>query len=489
MEHNLRPPGDPKAALSTANVAQASGKNTRLWLLFGTAITLLLVVLLVLPAIVSEPTNTQQTPVVEVVQAAPEEAPQTETTANQLRADAEHALQDFLRLQAQPDLNNAEIWSADAWYKAMDTSHQGDEAFGQGSFAAALKAYESAGAQLQSILDNRDQTQQQSLAEGWQHLQNNAIKEATKAFERVLAMQADHQQAQLGIERASVRMQVLEQMDEGQQAEIGAKLKLAAQAYMAALQLDARYVPAQEALKRVENELSNLAFQDSMGRALQALDNGRFASAEKALNEAARISPGDQAVKDVRQRLITARRQDSLMKLRVKSEQLVSNEDWTTAAQTYRQALKIDPKASYASIGLARAQKKQQLHQQLDHYLADTTRLFSDEPLGNARQLLAANQQIIPTEPLLCAKTTRLKEAARLAVLPVDLLILSDNLTQVTIYKIGRLGNFEQKQLSLRPGKYTITGSRQGYRDVLKVIELKPGSPGQSLEIRSGESI
>jgi len=129
------------------------------------------------------------------------------------------------------------------------------------------------------------------------------------------------------------------------------------------------------------------------------------------------------------------------------------------------------------------------LHQQLDHYLADTTRLFSDEPLGNARQLLAANQEATTGEPLLAAKVAKLQEAVRLAVLPVDLLILSDNLTQVTIYKIGRLGNFEQKQLSLRPGKYTITGSRQGYRDVLKVIELKPGSQGQSLEIRSGESI
>ena len=69
----------------------------------------------------------------------------------------------------------------------------------------------------------------------------------------------------------------------------------------------------------------------------------------------------------------------------------------------------------------------------------------------------------------------------------MDLLILSDNLTQVTIYKFGRLGSFEQKQLSLRPGKYTITGTRQGYRDVLKVVELKPGINNQSLTIRTEE--
>ena len=488
MEHNLRPPGDPKAAPSLATVAKAAGQNTRLFLLFGTAIALLLIVLLVLPAIVPEPDSTQQVAVVKTVQNNPEE-PLTETATEQFRKDAEQALQHFLRLQAQPDLGNAEIWSADNWHKAMTTASQGDEAFGEGNFVAALKAYEGAGGQLQSILDNRDQTQQQSLAEGWQHLQNNTIKVASIAFERVISMQADHQQAQLGIERASVRMEVLELFDEGQHAEVGAKLQLAAQAYISALQLDPLYEPAQDALKTVENELSILAFQVSMGRALQALDNGKFASAEKALNEAAKISPGDEAVKNVRQRLVSAHRQDKLMKLREKSEQLVISEDWATVVRVYRQALTIDPKASYASIGLARAQKRQQLHQQFDHYLADTTRLFSDEPLGNAHQLLAANQKATPGEPLLAAKVAKLQEAVRLAVLPVNLLILSDNLTQVTIYKIGRLGNFDQKQLSLRPGKYTITGSRQGYRDVLKVIELKPGSQGQSLEIHSGESI
>jgi len=309
MEHHLRPPGDPKAAPSESTVAKAGGQNTRLLLLFGTAIALLLIVLLVLPAIVHDADGTRQTPVVETVQKKPEE-PLTETAADQLRENAEQALQNFLRLQAQPDLDNAEIWSADNWHKALTMASQGDKAFGQGGFAAALKAYESAGAQLQSILDNREQTQQQSLVEGWQHLQNNAIREATTAFERVLAMQADHQQAQLGIERASVRMEVLELFDEGQHAEVGAKLQMAAQAYISALQLDPLYGPAQDALKKVENELSNLAFQDSMGRALQALDNGKFASAEKALNEAAGIRPHDKAVKDVRQRLLSAHRQD-----------------------------------------------------------------------------------------------------------------------------------------------------------------------------------
>ena len=195
------------------------------------------------------------------------------------------------------------------------------------------------------------------------------------------------------------------------------------------------------------------------------------------------------AINDAGDRLSSARRQSGLEQLRKQADQLVKKEDWTAAAETYRRALKIDSQAAFARNGLTKAQENQQLHKQLDHYLADTTRLYSDEPLDNARKLLAANQETSMSEPLLADKLEKLQQAVTLAGIPVGLIILSDNLTQVTIYKVGRLGSFEQKQLRLPPGKYTVTGSRKGYRDVLKVIELKPGMEDQTLKINTEERI
>ena len=487
MEHDLRPPREARTAAFVAVTKTGKNPHLKLWLLFGMVVAALLLVLLVLPSMVEDPIPGSPAPVVESVQKAVPEKMQDVEVADQFRVDAEHALQSFLRTQAQPGLSNAEIWSGESWQMAIDTAARGDKEFGQGNFAPALKAYKDAGTQLQTILDKREQTLQTSLAAGWRYLQENAVKEAKSAFGMVLAMQADHQEAQSGLERAAVREQVLDFMTSGQQAEVSGNLQLAAGAYGSALQLDPLYSPAREALEEVELTLRDIAFQDSMGRALLALDNGKFAMAEKALMEADKIKPGNPVVAETRQRLLAARRQASLDSLRLAAEALVKKEDWTAAARIYRRALAIDPQAAFARNGLARAQEKQQLHQQLDHYLSDTARLYSDEPLDNARKLLAANQQVAVGEPLLAKKLAALQQAVTLAVIPVDLLILSDNLTEVSIYKVGRFGSFEQKQLSLRPGKYTITGSRLGYRDVLKVVELKPGMSGQSLTIRSEE--
>jgi hypothetical protein len=52
------------------------------------------------------------------------------------------------------------------------------------------------------------------------------------------------------------------------------------------------------------------------------------------------------------------------------------------------------------------------------------------------------------------------------AQVPVDVQLVSDNLTEVTLYQVGVLGRFESQTLSLKPGRYVAVGTRPGYRDV-----------------------
>ena len=63
------------------------------------------------------------------------------------------------------------------------------------------------------------------------------------------------------------------------------------------------------------------------------------------------------------------------------------------------------------------------------------------------------------------------------AQIPLKITLESDNLTQVAVYRVGRLGAFLKKDLTLRPGSYTIVGTRNGFKDVRKRIALKPGQP------------
>ena len=61
-----------------------------------------------------------------------------------VRHDAEQALQDFLRLRAQPDLAGLKYGHAEDWQQAMATAAEGDDYFGHGKFELALSAYQDA---------------------------------------------------------------------------------------------------------------------------------------------------------------------------------------------------------------------------------------------------------------------------------------------------------------------------------------------------------
>jgi len=77
----------------------------------------------------------------------------------------------------------------------------------------------------------------------------------------------------------------------------------------------------------------------------------------------------------------------------------------------------------------------------------------------------------------------------RQAETPVKVALASDNATDVQIYRIGKLGLFEHRDLELMPGRYTVVGTRQGYRDVRKELNLLPGAPPSTLVVRCEEPI
>jgi hypothetical protein len=494
MVHDLKPPDLSSAELTppdtrTPGSDEYAGRMNSLyrmvWVLFGFVFALTLVVLVFLPYLVTEQKSADHGPVPE----SENTAQPAKLAASVSRHDAEQALQEFLRLRAQPDLANAELWAEDQWQAAMDTALAGDNLLGRASFIQALSSYQDATRQLRALLDSRAMRLSEKLATGWQLLEQNNASEAVLAFEQALAMQEDNEQARRGLTQAKVRDEVLKTFAQGQQAEAMNNPQLAAAAYAAALQLDPLFVPAQMALKRSEETLASLAFQNAMSDALEGLERGKLADAERALKAAAMIYPDQPVVRDSQRRLAIAKRQYRLDSLRRQATQRARNEDWSAAAELYGKALAIDGQIAYARNGLSHAQKRLQLHAQLDHYLADTLRLSSDEPLANARRLLQANRALPDNEPQLAKKFAMLEEAARLAVVPVKVLMRSDNRTEVAIYHIGRFGRFLEKQITLRPGRYTVTGSCPGFRDVRKVIILRPDSPSLSLLIRCEEPI
>ena len=57
------------------------------------------------------------------------------------------------------------------------------------------------------------------------------------------------------------------------------------------------------------------------------------------------------------------------------------------------------------------------------------------------------------------------------------------------VYKVGKLGRFQSRELNLRPGNYTAVGTRNGFRDVHHRFSVVAGKKSLSVIVRCEEKI
>ncbi len=243
--------------------------------------------------------------------------------------------------------------------------------------------------------------------------------------------------------------------------------------------------PVDEPEVRAEDE----AFVQAMSDGLTALDLEDFAAAREAFDRAQRLDPESRETADGLARAEAGLRRNLIATHREGAAGLEAQEDWRAAAERYVAVLEIDPTVKFAQGGLAQAQDRADLSDQLDRHIANPGRLSTDTVLDEASALLSRASAIETAGPRLRRQVDELGRWVEAFSTPVQARLESDNLTEVVVYKVGRLGMFSERALDLRPGTYTVVGSRQGYRDVRRQLVIEPGQAPEPLRVRCEEKI
>jgi hypothetical protein len=159
------------------------------------------------------------------------------------------------------------------------------------------------------------------------------------------------------------------------------------------------------------------------------------------------------------------------------------------ALEAYRRALAVDRNLLTAQEGVERTEPRAALEAQLNGFAARPERLFSTEVRAAARTTLSRARAVEPAGPVLRKQIETVSALVAAAEMPVAVALTSDNQTDVTIYRIGRIGLFERKDMELLPGRYTIVGTRSGFRDVRRELMVLPGQVPPTVAIRCEEPI
>jgi tetratricopeptide (TPR) repeat protein len=401
---------------------------------------------------------------------------------------AEEALETALNVKAVLEERAVLRWGGDDYAAALASMSTADDQLTTGRYAEAADSYTEAARRMEVLAARAPDVFRRALEQGRSALVAGDSTAAAAAFGLAAAMVPDNPAAATGLQRAGVLDRVLDLLAAGVSAERRGDLARAEENYRGAVALDALYQPAQAALARVLERVSNDAFAQAMSEGLEALERRDYPAARAAFQTAESVEPGSPQVADALAQVEQAVKLETIFELREQASAAVAAEDWHAAVRHFTAVLELDPAIRFAQEGKARAASRAALSDSLEFHLDNPDRLSSDDVLRDASELLADASAIEPAGPRLSQQIQDLGALLQVSAIPVRVRLESDNLTRVTVYKVGALGTFEQHELELRPGKYTVVGSRKGYRDVRRQLVVEPGEE-VTLVVRCEEKI
>lgn len=499
----------PAATVNTQPTQAADGGGLSARAVYAALAVLLFVaagVVFLLPDVVNKPTNESaavaDAPDASVdastagdAAAGPDDAGETDTALGSQLTDAEikratdEALGDLLTQVARLRERGIERWGGQPYLDAMDVYAAGDEAYVGKNYLAAGDRYRETADMLAPFFGQIDAEFEKTLAAAKAAFAREDAVEAIRLFDLAAAITPGNTEAERGLRRARSLGAVLDLMEQGAAYRDEQALEAARLAFEKALELDADWQPARDALAGIEIEISEYSFQARMSEGLAALGSGDFATARAAFNAAKSIDPSSPEPRDGLLQVDQEIRLQRIAGMEAEAAIQEDNEQWESAVATYEALLEVDADLQFAQQGLARAKARSHVHRQLKAYMDDPDSLSDPATMQRATQLLLSASRLEPQGPRLTDDKDELSRLLKRAATPLIVSFVSDNETEVSIYRVGKLGRFASRNLELRPGQYVATGIRSGYRDVRLEFRVAPELDMGTIVIQCEEPI
>jgi hypothetical protein len=447
------------------------------------SLLLALVVIFVLPSLI-KPTNTS--PVIIDPQASPtatvQENPFRDAQLAKARRESQDTLSKLLEKQKFLETKNVLLWDEQAFATALNKAAEGDLLYRQREFNEALTTYQDALKQLATLESRVPEELSSNLKKGADAFASGSAIKAKQFYELALAIDATNAEAKSGIARTDTLDNVLALITQGQNALEEQELEQAQSLFQQALALDILHPEALAGDTKTTRLILARDFNSAMSRGYQALEANQLNRAAKEFREALKLRPHDTAAHSGLAQATTASAQQTTRAQLNDAASQEAKERWHQARDIYARVLSRDNSVVEAKLGHIRSSTRANLSDDIDKILQSPLRLASANVFQHAQQLFKDAKGIRDPGPLHKKQVNQLDDILQQAITPVAIELHSDNTTNVTLFKVGKLGLFDLKHISLKPGNYVAVGNRVGYRDVR--VEFQVTSKGLSTPVK-----
>lgn len=382
-----------------------------------------------------------------------------------------------------------DAWAPDDWRQAQAAEAAAMEYYDRLDFDRAARAWSDGLRRIRAVAAARAPALAAALAEGQSALTRPDSRAARAAFERALAIQPGHPGAIAALRRATTLDEVTHLLDRARLDEQAGRGAAALAGYRRVLALDPATGAASDGIARLTRAAGEAAWRSTLARGWQQLAAGQREAARATFEQAARMRPAAPEVAEGLAQVEAGNRSSRLATLRGRAAAAEQAERWAEAEGLYREALALEPGVSFATEGRERTAVRARLDASLQGVVDDPQQALRPVVREMARVWLEqAAQQPAPRTRLQQQAVTVARLVAA-AERPVRLVIESDGETQVTVLRTRRLGAVTREAVEVLPGTVVVVGTRPGYRDVRRELQVVPDSNPPPVSVRCEERI
>ncbi|MCZ6671675.1 MAG: tetratricopeptide repeat protein [Verrucomicrobia bacterium] len=366
---------------------------------------------------------------------------------------------------------------------------ESDQLLQEGQFQKAITSLEESEAALKTIFDAAEQQFREAIRKGLNALNSGDGDTATEHLMVAQSLRSKDSFVAQQLERAKVINRVYEHFNKGKEYEQQGLFSLARVDYQKALELDPDSVNINTRLQAINQTLNRDLFDTALAAGFEALSAGNGDAAVQDLEKATALMPGDSKARAALADARELQRRQLVDRLMAIGQKALKNQEWIVAKSAFQEALDYEPTSQQAQDGLATAEEQIAREERLRQFLLEAETFERNGEFEKALIVLREGRQVADPSGVVSEKIQLLESILEEQSKPQIVKIISDSMTEIEVYKVGKFEPSQELNLKLRPGEYTIVGSRLMYRDVRYSLVVKVGEAPDPIEVICQEKL
>ncbi|MEH6403641.1 MAG: hypothetical protein V7750_09745 [Sneathiella sp.] len=232
----------------------------------------------------------------------------------------------------------------------------------------------------------------------------------------------------------------------------------------------------------LEGQLREVRFERAIAQGLQAASVSNLQVLTSSYTQAKKIFPARAETKSLEIQLGDLKRKIAVSQFKDTANKAIKGDRWREAKEAFLKAATLEPLDTEVVNGLDITGQILKFQTGIQGFLNAPTRLSTDSVARAAKKIVEDADLYASLSPSLKENQQRLQKQIVAQNRLIDVTVLSDNLTAVSVRGVGKVGTILKYDIKLKPGTYFFEGKRKGFKT--KTVEVRINSDDQTVQVK-----